>query len=241
LLKQKIDRIQTDDVLKVLNPRWREKNVTAHRLRSRLEELLDAAKVAKLRSGENPALWRGHLEHHFRVKVTNRTKHFAAMPYEEVPAFFAVARDILKFLILTACRSGEVRQAQWSEFDLDNAVWTIPAERMKMQRPHRVPLSSAALEVLSRQKRSGPFVFKRGRLAATTLTRNIPGEYTAHGFRSSFRDWCSEATDTSSEVAEMALAHAVKNQVEAAYRRGDLLEKRRVLMEQWSNYVTNQS
>lgn len=240
-------------VMKAVEPIWNAKPETASRVRGRVESVLDWATAREYRQGDNPARWRGHLENLLpkRSKV-QRVKHHAALPYAELPSFMAELRQqkgraarALEFAILTAGRSGEVRGATWAEIDLEARLWTIPAERMKAGREHRVPLSNAAMEVLRplAEARTGDTVFPGASgqpLSDMTLTmllrRMDRGDLTAHGFRSTFSDWCAEQTSTPSEVREMALAHAVGDKVEAAYRRGDLFEKRRQLAEAWSRY-----
>ncbi|PNG27657.1 tyrosine-type recombinase/integrase [Methylocella silvestris] len=250
-----IDSIQTDDVLSVLTPIWTTKNETASRLRGRIERVLDAAKARGLRSGENPARWRGHLDALLPARQKLSTGHLAAMPYADVPAFMtrlrereAMAALALEFAILTAARTNETLGAKWSEVDLDVAIWTVPADRMKAGREHRVPLSDAALEILAKAQkaRRGNFVFPGqqfgeplSNMALSMLLRRLKIENaTVHGFRSSFRDWAFEETETPREIAEAALAHIVGSEVERAYRRGDALKKRRVLMEKWADFCS---
>jgi integrase len=250
-----VNEITTDDVLGVLKPIWRTKPETASRLRGRIERVLDAAKARGLRSGENPAAWRGHLKNLLPARLKLTRGHHAAMPFEEVPVFVAQLRSrsgvsdrALEFCILTAARSGEVLGATWQEVDLDGAVWTVPAGRMKAGREHRVPLSSGALAVLRQMEDLGgdrdAYVFpgaRRGRplsvMAMDMVLRRSGKDVTVHGFRSSFRDWAGEATAFPREVAEAALAHTVGDQTERAYRRGDALDKRRELMSAWSRYI----
>ncbi|MGY3698939.1 integrase [Bradyrhizobium sp. USDA 3240] len=240
-------------VMKVLEPIWATKPETASRVRGRIERILDWAKVRGYREGDNPARWRGHLDHLLpaRGKI-RKVKHHAALPYVEIPAFLtalrsrtAVAARALEFAILTAARTGEVIGARWEEIDLNGRVWTIPAERMKGGQEHRVPLSDVAVEILAhvRNVRQDAHVFPGDRRSALSnmaflmlLRRMGRDDITAHGFRSTFRDWVEEQTDTPRAVAEMSLAHAIGNAVEAAYRRGDLFEKRRVLMSKWARY-----
>ena len=248
-----VDKITTDDVLSVLKPLWNEKPETASRLRGRIERVLDAAKAQGLRSGENPARWRGHLDQLLPKRQRLTRGHHAAMDYTDVSAFMAelqarqaIASLALEFTILTAARSGEVLGARWDEFDLDRAVWTISASRMKAGREHRIPLSRRALKVLKamHDARNGDFVFpgqKPGKpLSVMTLEmvlRRMKIENaTVHGFRSAFRDWAAECTNFPNEVCEAALAHVIENKAEAAYRRGDLFDKRRKLMEAWGAY-----
>jgi len=248
--------ITTADVLKVLTPIWAEKPETATRVRARIEAVLSYAKSNGWRSGENPAVWRDHLAHSLppRSKVAP-VVHHAALPWHEAPAFMAALRECesmgaraLQFAILTAARSGEVRRAQWSEIDMDRAEWIIPAARMKAGKDHRVPLSEAALAILHEMaalKDGSGLVFlgrrKGVRMSDLTLTSPLRrmgrGDLTAHGFRSTFRDWAGEATHHANHVVEQALAHAIPSAVEAAYRRGDLLAKRRVLMDDWAKYL----
>jgi len=249
-----VDKIVTDDVLSVLKPHWNEKPETASRLRGRIERVLDAAKAQGLRTGENPARWRGHLDQLLPRRQSITRGHYAAMHYGDVPTFMTRLRSkhstaalALEFVVLTAARCGEAVGARWQEVDLENAMWTVPVSRMKAGREHRVPLSQRALTILKvmREHRDGDFVFPSARhldksLAVRTLWRLIRGmqirDATVHGFRSAFRDWAAECTNFPSEVCEAALAHSIANKVEAAYRRGDLFEKRRKLMEAWAIY-----
>ncbi len=255
LRRLSVDKITTDDVLSVLKPLWNDKPETASRLRGRIERVLDAAKAQGLRSGENPARWRGHLDQLLPKRQRLSRGHHAAMNYADLPAFMsdlrarqATAAPVLEFAILTAARSGEVLGARWEEFDLDRAVWTVPSRRMKGGREHRVPLSQRALKIVKAmyEARNSDFVFagqKPGKplsvMALLVLLRRMKIEdATVHGFRSAFRDWAAECTNFSNEVCEAALAHAVGNKVEAAYRRGDLFTKRCKLMEAWAAYCT---
>ena len=241
-------------VMKVLEPIWVEKSETASRLRGRIESILDWATTRGYRQGENPARWRGHLENLLPKKSkVRRVKHHPALPYDEIAGFVAelraqegVAASALEFLILTAARTGEVIGARWDEVDLAEKIWVVPAERMKAGREHRVPLSAAAATVLKRinEIHEGDNVFPGGKrgmplsnMAMLALLRRMGrGDLTAHGFRSSFRDWAAERTNFPHEVAEMALAHTVGDKVEAAYRRGDLFQKRRQIMEAWARF-----
>jgi len=237
--------IDTPLVLKVLEPIWTTKPETASRVRGRIEAVLDWAKARGYRSGsENAARFKGHLDHLLpaRSKV-RKVKHFAALPYTELPGFLVALREragiaarALEFLILTAARPGEVVGARWSEIDLQGKVWTIPAERMKSNREHRVPLSSAALALLASMERNGERIFETSQTTLLEVTRALHTGVVPHGFRSAFRDWCAERTNFPSEVAEMALAHAVGSKVEVAYRRGDMFDKRRRLAEAWASY-----
>lgn len=251
----KVDAVTTDDVLKVLKPIWTKQPETASRLRGRIERVLAAASARGFRSGSNPALWRGHLDRLMPARQHLSRGHHKAIPFAKLPEFMAVLQTreavaalALEFLILTAARSGEVLGAKWSEIDVDDKVWTVPAERMKAAREHRVPLSDRALAVLSKVKplRDGDHVFPgpgKGRplstMAMAMLLRRMSQEITVHGFRSSFRDWAGEVTEFPREVAEAALAHAVGDMVERAYRRGDALEKRRRLMDEWARFCAS--
>ena len=245
-------------VMKVLEPIWATKPETASRVRGRIESILDWASARGYRLGENPARWRGHLENLLpRRSRVRKVKHHPALPYGEVGAFMVglrrqegTATSALEFLILTACRTGEVIGARWGEFNIEEALWTVPAERVKSGRQHRVPLSLAALAVINAMQkvrateRDDGFVFpggKRGRPLSdaalwAALKRTGRSDLTVHGFRSTFRDWAAERTNYPREVAEMALGHAVSNKVEAAYRRSDLFEKRRRLMNEWARF-----
>ncbi len=250
-----VDKIGVAEILSVLQPVWQEKPETASRLRGRLEHVLDAAKAKGHRTGENPARWRGHLDKLLPKRQRLTRGHFDAMPYEDVPAFMESLRQregmaalVLEFLILTAARSGEVYGARWSEIDLVAAVWTVPAERTKPGRVHRVPLSKSALAILEKvaTARTGDLVFPGARsdkqlstMAMEMLLRRmkVTGA-TVHGFRSSFRDWAGNETSFAREVAEAALSHVIGDKAEQAYRRGDALEKRRELMEAWASFCS---
>jgi integrase len=249
--------IDTGLVMKVLEPIWAIKPETAGRVRGRIERVLDWAKVRGYRDGDNPARLRGHLDTLLPKKSkVHKVKHHAALPYRDVGAFMAKLREetsisahALAFLILTATRTSEVLEVPWDEFDLDERVWTIPPERMKADKEHRVPLAPRAVAILKEMKqiRLNEYVFpgaKPGRplsnMALAMLLRRLGyGNITAHGFRSSFRDWAAERTSFPREVAEMALAHKIPDAVEAAYRRSDLFDKRRKLMEAWAAYCTS--
>jgi integrase len=250
--KTPVDEITTEDVLRILEPLWQRIPETAQRLRGRIENVLDAAKAKDQRSGENPARWRGHLDQLLPKRQKLIRGHHAALPYEEIPDLMkglrsrsAVAARALEFTILTACRTSEVLGAKWEEMDLDKKVWTLPAARMKAAREHRVPLSPRAGEIIEEMRAKGTegYVFPGPKpneplstMAMAMLLRRMKAEITVHGFRSSFRDWASETTGFPHEVCEMALAHAIANKAEAAYRRGDLFEKRRKLMIAWAGY-----
>jgi integrase len=245
--KLPVAAVDTGLVLRVLQPIWRDKAETASRVRMRVERVLSWATVHGYRSGDNPARLRGHLDHvlpaHAKIAPV---QHHAALHYSEIPAFVkelherdGFAAEALEFLILTAGRTGEVIGAKWPEFDLKARVWTVPATRMKSGREHRVPLSDRAVEILRGLPRDGDRVFPLSNMAfLQRLKRMKRGDITAHGFRSSFRDWAAETHDASRDVAEMALAHAVSDKTEAAYRRGDLFEKRRKLMVDWARFCT---
>lgn len=245
---------------------WSLKHETATRVRERIEAVLSAAKARGLRSGENPAAWKDNLKALLpKIDERGRVQHHPAMPWKELPTFMAELRQrdsisarALQFTILSACRTNEVIGARWTELDLKANLWTIPATRMKTKREHRVPLSDAAVQLLARIPRmeDTDVVFWGGRLrkprdgiaagavgplsnmAMLELLRGMRPSLTVHGFRSSFRDWAAEATSAPAEVVEMALAHTIQNEVEAAYRRGDLLEKRRDLMQAWADYAS---
>lgn len=246
--------VDTDLLVKVLSPIWGAKTETATRVRGRIESILDWATVSKFRQGDNPARWRGHLEN--LLANPNRiapVKNHPALPWREVPAFMAllsqskgVAARAAEFAILTAARSGEVRGASWEELDLVAKLWTIPAQRMKAGKEHRVPLSTQTIALLTQIQCKNGLIFP-GRsnslalsdMSLTAVLRRMGrSDITIHGFRSSFRDWCAEAVGNSfsREVCEHALAHSLPDKVEAAYRRGDLLDKRIMLMQAWANY-----
>jgi integrase len=252
-----IQRVDVALVMKVLEPIWSTKPETASRVRGRIERVLDWAKVRGFRQGENPARWRGHLDALLpaRGKVRKVTHH-AALPYDQIGAFMAalrtreaVAARALEFMILTAARTGEVLGAGWEEINLQGRVWTVPPDRMKAGREHRVPLSWDAVALLKKERGSAEgLVFpgeRRGKPLSNmamlmVLRRMGRTDLTAHGFRSTFRDWAAECTSFPREVAEAALAHVVGDKVEAAYRRGDLFEKRRRLMDAWATYCFNE-
>ncbi len=251
-----VQDVDTALVVKVLDPIWTTKSETASRLRGRIESVLDWARVSGYRQGDNPARWRGHLDNVLAaLKKSKRVKHHPALPFDLMGEFMkslknqeGVAARALGFLILTATRTGEVIGAKWNEIDTDAKLWTIPAERMKAGREHRVPLSAQAVAFLGKVPplRSG-YVFpgqKEGKPLSNMgmlelLKRMDRGDLTVHGFRSTFRDWASESTNYPREVCEMALAHTIGNEAEAAYRRGDLFEKRRRLMLEWAKHCDN--
>jgi integrase len=252
-----IQSVDVGLVMKALEPIWSTKPETAARVRGRIERILDWSKVRGFRQGENPARWRGHLDVLLpaRSKV-RQVEHHAALPYSEIGTFMAalktreaVAARALEFTISTAGRTGEVLGARWEEIDFQAKVWTVPASRMKGGREHRVPLSRAAVALLKNMQTVHPndLVFpgdRRGKPLSNmsmlmTLRRMGRNDLTAHGFRSTFRDWAAECTNFPREVAEAALAHVVGDKVEAAYRRGDLFEKRRRLMEAWARHCVS--
>ena len=255
-----VQSVDTGLVLRVLEPIWSAKPETANRLRGRIESILDFAKARGHREGENPARWRGHLDKLLPARSRVRViEHHAALPYAELPGFLpnlrqqeGIAARALEFLILTAARTGEVIGARWAEIDLLDKTWTVPAARMKAHREHRVPLSPRALAILNDMqvaratKDSDAFVFP-GRRVGTPLSnmaflmllrRMGRADLTAHGFRATFKTWASERTSFQSEVAEASLAHIIGDKVEQAYRRGDLFDKRRRLLQQWAAYCT---
>ena len=251
--KVPVDKVSTDDVVRVLRPLWHAKPETATKVRERLKLVLDHAKARGLRTGDNPAQWKGHLDQILPAPDKLSRGHHAAMPFVDVPAFLKKLRGVdgvgaraLEFVVLTAVRSGEARGATWKEIDLDAKVWTIPAARMKTAKLHRVPLSDRAMAVVEAMKATAvnDLVFPGQRekrpLSDMTLAKALKaagaGAFTVHGFRSSFRDWVAEETHFQREVAEAALAHTVGDAVERAYRRGDALAKRRELMEAWATY-----
>ena len=255
-----VQSIDTALVLKVLEPVWTAKPETAGRVRQRIESILDFARVRGHRDAENPARWRGHLDKLLPARAKVRAiEHHAALAYTELPSFLAnlrtreaIAARALEFLILTAARTGEVIGARWNEIDLLDKTWTAPATRMKAHREHRVPLSPRALSILGELQAArqsddrSRFVFQGSKpgtplsnMAFLMLLRRMGlDDLTVHGFRSTFRDWAAERTNYPNHVVEMALAHAVSDNVEQAYRRGDLFEKRRRLMQQWATFCT---
>jgi integrase len=256
-----VQAVDTALVLKVLEPIWTKKSETASRVRQRIENILDLAKVRGFRDGENPARWRGHLDKLLPARSRVReVEHLAALPYAELTGFLAdlrareaIAARALEFLILTAARTGEVIGARWSEIDLLDKTWTVPAGRMKARREHRVPLSPRALTILQEMQKArhiedaSAHVFpgpKRGQplsnMAFLMLLRRMELEdLTVHGFRATFKTWVSERTSFQNEIAEAALAHIIGDKVEQAYRRGDLFDKRRRLMKEWATFCTS--
>jgi len=252
-----ISNLDTDLVLKAIEPIWISKAETASRVRQRIETVWDWARARKYVEGENPARLRGHLDKILaKTAKVKRVKHHAAVPYKQIGPLIKKLRGrkgssalALEFMILTAARTGEVRGARWQEIDLSTKVWIIPADRMKASKEHRVPLCDRAVEILNSIKSNrnpDGYVFPGWKAetglsdgAMPTLLRKMDvGPYTPHGFRSTFRDWAAEeAHEFSNETVELALAHTIKNKAEAAYRRGDQLERRRALMLAWSEYI----
>lgn len=252
-----VDAIDTGLVLKAIEPIWLTKPETASRVRGRIESILDWARVRGYSEGENPARWRGHLDHLLPARSrVRKVEHHAALPFAKIGAFMMDLRDreslaarALEFAILTAARTSEVLGATWREMDLTAKIWTVPAERMKAGREHRVSLCDEAVSLLKRVRElaTGELVFPGAKadrpmsnMAMLMLLRRMGrGELTAHGFRSTFRDWAAECTTHPNEVVEMALAHTIGNKVEAAYRRGDLFDRRRQLMTDWGRYCSS--
>ncbi|MDC8787139.1 tyrosine-type recombinase/integrase [Roseateles koreensis] len=248
-----IQDVGQEQVLKILEPIWKTKNETASRLRGRLEVVLDWATVRKYRTGDNPARWKGHLDKLLAApSKIQKVEHHRALAIDAMPAFMVdlrkrdgISARALEFTILTAARSGEARGAIWAEIDKVAKVWTIPAERMKGGKEHRVPLTDAALQLIEKMPMvaGSDFIFsapRGGQLSDMSLTqvmRRMGVDAVPHGFRSTFRDWAGERTNHPREVAEQALAHVLENKVEAAYRRGDALEKRRALMKDWESFI----
>jgi integrase len=243
-----VDDITTAHVVKALEPIWKEKPETASRVRGRIEKVLGWATVRNFRSGDNPARWRGHLAELFPAKgKLGKVKHLSALPFSEMPALMAElrARDLrsaraLEFTILTAARTGELIGAAWNEINLSAKTWTVPASRMKAGKQHKVPLCDRAVEILRGLGEHGDKerVFAHSHAPMLELLKSVRPGITVHGFRSSFRDWAAERTNYPNIVVEAALAHAISNKVEAAYRRGDLFEKRRRLMADWAAWCS---
>lgn len=248
-----VSSIDTGHIMKILEPIWTKKTETATRVRGRVESVLDWATTRKFRSGENPARWKGHLDTLLPAPTKlKRQTHFAALPYKDMPDFMTALRKqagtaarAVEFAILTAARSGEVRGMTWAEVDLEAGVWIVPAERMKAGKEHRVPLTDKAIKVLKTMQEgvTSELVFPgmKGKplsdMSLTAVLRRMERrDITVHGFRSSFRDWAAEVTSYPAEMAEMALAHTVADKVEAAYRRGDMFEKRRRMMRDWAKH-----
>lgn len=248
-----VDRVNLPHILEILTPIWTTKTETASRVRMRVESVLAWATASGYRSGDNPARWKGNLDVLLaKPSKVKKVEHHAALAIDALPAFVAdlrgrdgVAARALEFLILTATRSGEVRGATWDEFDLKSGVWIIPGERMKAGKEHRVPLCARALALVKEQPQvaGSAYVFsapRGGQLSDMTLSavmRRMEVDAVPHGFRSTFRDWCSERTAYPRDVAEMALAHTIQNKTEAAYRRGDLYDKRVNMMKDWQRFI----
>jgi integrase len=239
-------------LVKVLQPIWKKIPETARRVRGRIEAVLGYATVSKFRSGDNPARWRNHLQT-LLGGTQKPVEHHAALPFLEAPAFMAELRArkstsavALEFLILTAARTGEVIGARWDEINFKDKTWTVPAERMKAKTEHRVPLAPRAIEILKGLERRGEYIFNGAasggplsNMAMLELMRGLRPGFVPHGFRSMFRDWAAERTSYPNHVIEMALAHTIPDKVEKAYRRGDLFEKRRKLMDAWAKYCSS--
>lgn len=248
--EMELSSITTKEVLEVLEPIWHTKSETANRVRGRIEAVIDYAKARGDFTGENPARWRGHLEKLLPARSRLSRGHHKAMPYLEVPEFLTQLRErhamaalALEFTVLTAGRTSEVLGATWDEIDFQQQIWTIPATRMKAGREHRVPLSPRAMEIINHTRQlNGTYLFpgprggKLSGMAMSMLLRRMEKDATVHGFRSSFRDWAGETTAHAHEVCEMALAHSVSDRTVAAYRRGDLFEKRLQLMVDWEQF-----
>ncbi len=244
--------IETDLIMKVLEPIWPKKPETASRVRMRIESVLSWATARRYRSGDNPARWRGHLDQLLPARrKLKRVEHHPALPYRELPSFMArlreedgIAARALEFTILTACRTSEALGARLQEFDLKLGIWTIPGSRMKAGREHRVALSQRTIEIVETATTEREYLFAGGAKGKPLsnmamlklLARMGRDDLTVHGFRSTFRDWAAEQTNHPRDVAEMALAHVVGDKTEAAYRRGDMFEKRRRLAEDWAQF-----
>jgi integrase len=257
-----VGAVETAHVLKILQPIWNSKTETASRVRGRIEKVLDRAKALKIRSGENPARWKGHLDQLLPARSqVAPVEHHTALPYRELPAFMVRLRDAdsvsaraLEWTILTIARTGDTIGAKWQEINEAERTWTIPAGRLKGRRgagrnDHVIPLSDRALDILHNMPREGDYIFpggKEGRgLSNMAMDQLLKGmgydsdAATVHGFRSTFKDWCSEQTGYPNELSELAMAHTVSNKVEAAYRRGDMREKRVQLMRDWADYCAS--
>jgi integrase len=251
-----VTKIATADVVGALKPIWSQKPETANRVRQRIEAVLDYASALGIREGDNPARWRGHLDNLLPKPTKVRAvQHHPALPHADISNFMdalstrkGVSARALTFTILTAARSGETRGMTWAEVDLDNSIWTIPAQRMKAAKEHRVPLTPTAVAQLGQRGADTDLVFgseaKVGKpisdMSMTALLRRMDyNNITVHGFRSTFRDWAGETTSFPREVIEAALAHGIKDKAEAAYARSDLFDKRRLLMEAWANLATS--
>jgi integrase len=261
--KLRVQDIETVHIEKILRPIWFDKTETASRVRGRIEKVLDRAKVLGLRSGDNPARWTGHLSELFPARAqVSPVEHHPAMPYADMPDFLAKLRAkegssarALEWTILTACRTGDAIGAQWPEVNEQEKLWTVPASRLKgrkgaNRRDHVVPLSERAMEILQTLPRDGEFLFIGGggaglsNAAMSELLKGMgyaPDYATVHGFRSTFMDWVHDVTSFPKEMADIALAHVVSDKVEAAYRRGDMLQKRRRLMDAWADFCAGRT
>lgn len=248
-----IRQITTRDVLAAISPIWADKTETASRVRQRIEAVIDYATALGAREGDNPARWRGHIEHLLpKPSRVHTVQHLRALPWKDVTRFFkelscldGKAAAALRFIIITATRSGEVRHATWSEIDLEEKIWTIPAQRTKVNKEHRVPLPDVGLLNIGMPRAEGDLVFPGGKsgkplsdVAVSKVIRKLGYQVTCHGFRSCFRDWAGEATGHPREVIEAALGHKIGNRVEAAYARGDQIVKRRRLIDDWATFIT---
>lgn len=250
--KMLVGDITHNHILQILEPIWKTKTETATRVRGRIESVLDWATVRGFRKGDNPARWKGHLDKLLAApSKISKVEHHSALPVDAMGAFMVdlraakgVAARALEFVILTASRSGEVRGMKWSEIDLNAAVWTVPAERMKAKKEHRVPLSKSAVRILDEHSKQGGtdlvFPAPRGGLLSdmtmTAVLRRMGTPAVPHGFRSTFRDWAAERTNYPRDLCEQALAHTLESKVEAAYLRSDVLEKRRKMMQSWADF-----
>ncbi|WP_304305383.1 site-specific integrase [Pseudacidovorax intermedius] len=238
-------------VMQCLEPIWKTKNETASRLRGRIEAVLDWATVREYRTGENPARWKGHLDKLLPAPTKiQKVQHHKAVPIDDMPAFMAslrrrdgIAARALEFVVLTAARSGEVRGARWSEIDMASKLWVIPAERMKAKREHRVPLSEPAFRLLAEMPRIADLIFPGTKskplsdMSLTAVMRRMQVDAVPHGFRSTFRDWAGDRTEFARDLIEFALAHAIADKTEEAYRRSDGMERRRALMQAWALHI----
>lgn len=246
-----VSLITTQHIVDLLEEIWIEKNETASRLRGRIEAILDWATVRKYRSGENPARWKGHLDSLLASpKKIAKVKHHKALDWRDIPEFMCelvgdecVSSKALQFTILTASRTSEVIGARWSEIDFDKKVWTVPEERMKSMKQHRVALSNASINLLNTLNKNGEYIFSNNgvkhmsNMGMLTLLKRMKKDFTVHGFRSTFRDWAAETTNFPRDVCEAALSHAIGGDVELSYKRTDFLERRFLLMEEWASFI----
>jgi integrase len=251
--KKPISEVDLEDIKDILKPIWETKTDTAKKLRGNIETILAWATVNEYRTGNNPARWQGYLDQIFpKPSKVSKVQHYKAMPIDDMATFMiklrtqeGISARALEFAILTATRSGEIRGAAWDEIDLNAKVWTIPAERMKAGKEHRAPLSDSAIDLIKNMPRieDNNYVFPSPRggmlsdMSISAVLKRMNLDYVPHGFRSTFRDWASERTHYPRDVAEMALAHTIKNKTEAAYRRDDLLPKRSLMMQDWANFI----